>query len=219
MTTQGICRIIWVVSLIGIFGSLIAFGTRSTASAKPASFTSYSTSDKLIKVAYPENWKHSSTSSHDVLTTARFEADDNTYMVVVADLQGSLLADMSKSNSVMLQELSSKLGNNVPTELKKSPLETMHEMEKASFTRKFSGFVEEPAKKQMIGKSEAMVSEFVAKEPSVFSKGKLIGKRFTILGTDKMYTIYWVCLEKDSNELIPVFGKMLDSLVLGEGTN
>ncbi len=219
MSTQGICRIIWVVSLIGIFGSLIAFGTRTSNASKPASFTSYATSDKLIKVVYPENWTHTSTSSHDVKTTALFEADDNTRLVVVADLQGSLLADMSKSNSALIQELSSKLGSKVPADAKKSPLETMHEFNQSAISRKFTSYAEEPAKRQMIGKLEAMASEFSAKEASIFSKGKLVGKRFTVLGNDKMFTIYWVCLEKNSNDLIPVFNKMLDSLSLGEGSN
>ena len=100
---------IWIVSLFAILGFLVAFGTKSSSTAKAAASKSYSTKDNLINCVYPENWTASSTSSHDIMTTAKFSADENTYVKISADLQGLILADFPKANSASMEELAAQL--------------------------------------------------------------------------------------------------------------
>lgn len=95
------------------------------------------------------------------------------------------------------------------------PVEAIHKMTENDFSEKYDGYVEMPEQKLQDQFGDTRVSEWTAKG-GMFT-GNLRGYRVTMLGLNKAITIDCHCPEQNWTIMQPVFLKVIQSIVPGNG--
>lgn len=228
MPSRMVYRAIWVPCALTIMGLTAVFARQPYAIPIPGPFTSFTTSDKLIALQHPDNWKPRQTSAHSNLTRVKFTPSRTLYFSVSADLQGSLMADMARSSSTqsasitdMANALPSAAGSETRQEAKqKSPLEKLHEMQSAELQKnevEYAKFEDGKTTPTQISGMEALVTEFGFQQASVLGSHAMTGLRATVLTNERRVEI--ICYGPKEGEKVfkPVFEKMIESIKLGQG--
>src|SRR5690348_5592111 len=99
MSQRILYRIMWVPSLLILAGMVVAFAMQPATFPTPDALTPYTTSDKSIAIEHPGNWKAHTLSMQGISSEVRFDPAPHVRFRVVADLAGSLLADIDRSTS------------------------------------------------------------------------------------------------------------------------
>ena len=226
MPVQIVARMVWIVSLVALIGSLAAFMKPAGPPSTAATFVRYTGPDGVISIEHPDNWKPIPSDSHGISSTVKFSPDDESQFTVTADLTTSLLADLG-SQSGSMAELSAALngaGRGLPANLRstiidrrKSPGEVAHDIQKASVEKKYTGYSEKPAVKMKIMDMDALSTDFTCTTKDFFSKDNRTGTRITAMMQDKSISVIYVCKENAVSELNPVFKKMVGTITIGQG--
>src|SRR5579884_294304 len=97
MASRAALRAIWVTSTLALIVLIVLFSRQTSALPKPDKMVTYVSSDRVISVQHPANWKAVPNSAHDIETIVSFAPARGVLFSVTTDLQGSLLADISKA--------------------------------------------------------------------------------------------------------------------------
>jgi hypothetical protein len=215
MPKHTIYRILWIPSAVILVLMTALFSHQTSAMPTVAPMQTYTTDDKSFALRHPGNWKPHPFGANAVLSGVRFTPSDNVKVLVTADLTGSLFADMQKANN----DTASALPSFGPEQAakQKSPLETVHKMQRVEMKGKFEGYKEGKTEQAQIANNEGLVTAFTGKTGGMFSSAKIVGRRATILAGDRRITFVASCLKEMQPELMPVFEEMLESLQIGQG--
>jgi hypothetical protein len=231
MASTILYRVVWVPSTLGLCGALVAFASNPVAIPKPAeNMATYETSDKSITVSHPSNWHPRQLSANATQTEVEFVPARGVYFDIKGDLQGSLMADISKSTgggSIGLDigggDLPSMGGGSANTEElgkaleggRRSPVEGLHANGMESLKETLKDFSEGDTKKLQIANMEAVSSDFTFKLKNVFSSTDAVGRRITMLNGERRFIIYYYCPKSAQSTIEPVFEKMVKSVKIG----
>ena len=222
MSRRLLYRILWIFSLAAIGGMTYLFATQPAALPLPGPTVTYHTADGSIRIQHPQNWKVREAGAHAVLTELRIAPTRSVQMLIVEDLQGSLMADTMKSSDAQLGSLASMVpGGEAMLKGRKSPLERLHEMGAAARKKdkeNYPGYTEsDPTKTEVAGR-EALISDCGWSEQGIFSSRPMVGRRITMLSGDHHVTVSYGCLKEMKRLIMPMFESMVNSLeVDGQG--
>jgi hypothetical protein len=219
MASRALYRALWIPSAIILVGLTVAFAKQPEAFTAPAAEAkTFTTDDKTITVRYPGNWKPRQTSMNAVLTQVEFEPSRNVRCVITTDLAGSLMGDLSKSNSGLSDSLNSLPGmENRPLPKQKTPLETVHEMqgqmlEKDYRDKKYAEGATRPGK---VAGYDALITDFTFEEAGLFESRKMIGTRVSALSGERRITVVATCPKEAQILIMPAFEAIIESLQTG----
>jgi hypothetical protein len=223
-------RAVWVPSTLGLCGALVAFASNPVAIPKPAAdMATYATTDKSITIAHPSNWQPRQLSANATQTEVEFVPARGVYFDIKGDLQGSLMADISKSTgggSIGLDVGSDipNIGGSANTEEmskalegggRRSPVEGLHASGMESLKEKLQGYTEGDTKKLQIDNMESVTTDFTFQLKNVFTSRDAVGRRITMLNGERRFTIYYYCPKSEQSTIEPVFEKMVKSVKIG----
>lgn len=213
MSRQVIYRLIWVPSAIALLASLTFLAGRPIATAAPGPLTTYTASDKSMRVQYPGNWEVHQLGSSGVDSGVRFAGGAYTAIRFSTDLAGSLMADIDRSGSSGM--LGMLPGGGLGGAAQRSPLEKLHERkgQELAQSKGFPDYTEGQTRVQQIAGTEARVTDFTYTEPSLVGAQPMVGIRATALLGDRRLLIMAYCPRPQEKEIVPVFDKMIASLV------
>jgi hypothetical protein len=107
MSARVLYRAIWIPSALAIAGSVIVFVQQPFSAPKPGPMVEYKAADNSLIVKHPDNWEAEGSTSQAILTDVRFSPAKGVKFVASADLQGSLMADITKSGQTQADQLNS----------------------------------------------------------------------------------------------------------------
>ena len=230
--SRTLCRIVWVLSTIGLCGALIAFASNPVAIPAPASdMAEYTTTDKSLTISHPSNWLPRQLSANATQTEIEFLPARGVYFDIKGDLQGSLMADITKSTGVSMGEgLSGSsfdmggLGSGSSSsgheesehhEARKSPVLSLHEAGMEKVAQDLANFEDGGTKELRISGMEAYATDFTFHLKNVFSHTEAVGRKVTTLNGERRVTIYYYYPKSAQSTIQPVFEKMLKSIKIG----
>jgi hypothetical protein len=217
MTRRALYRCVWVLSLVVIIAMCVLFSTQPRALETPGPMVSFTTVDKSITISHPDNWKPHESSANAVMTQVWFKWSKGVSLLVLSDLQGSLMADISKASGSAVDALpgmSSQLSGG-----KRSPLETVHAQQgqrMSSDKVKYEGYQEGTTKHLMVANHEALATEFTFQSADGLGSQERKGTRISLLTGDSRVAVVYSCRKDVWNLISPIFEKMVGSLRLGQ---
>jgi len=181
----------------------------------------FTSNDKTLSVRHPSNWQSLSMASGGNMVEVVYKPVKNSEIRFSTDLEGSLLADISRSannampdTSSLPPELSQKLG--VPQEKRKTPLETLHESEAKAMGKMLEKYEEGKTTKTQLAGLEAIETDFTCKASDIFTKKDLVGKRLTALSNDRRINVMYYVPKESEEKLMPTIRDMIKSLHIGQ---
>jgi len=220
MHAVGLYRIVWIPSAIALISMIALFSKQPTTLPEPESMEAYTNSEKTVAFNKPRNWKVGGVSLHSIVSTITLEPERNIRLEIVSDLAGSLVADISRSSNNQASSLASMLpgGQNLDLKLK-SPLESAHEAggKVIEALLKIKQYVEEKGTPAKVAGLDTLVSDFTFKEGGFMGSTDMVGRRFTLLGKDRRYSITYQYPKSAQNKIRPIFEQVIESLKLEQG--
>lgn len=219
MSKRVICKLIWIPSLVAIIAMIATFGQAKNAAPTAGPFVDYVTADKRITIKHPNNWKPQSRDSGATVSGVRFTPTDSVSFSVRGDLTGSLMADIARSPS------SPTGGEQIPgmpamtADARKTPLEKLHDGQAEEMAKDphWTSFEDGTTTHTRISGAEALITDFTYQAPGNLTIQRMVGRRATILTTDRRVRIVFRCPADQQREIYPIFNKMLASLRLSQG--
>jgi hypothetical protein len=223
MASRTLCRIVWVPSGIALVSAVAAFALKPQAPPPPGGLMTFTSSDKTLVVSHPANWMSQSMSIGGTSVEVTYRPTRDVMVRFGTDLQGSLMADISRATGSMggsgdagglPPELTNQLG--MRQERRKTPLETVHETQQAMLAKELEQYQEGATTHTQLAGMEALATDFSCQTTSLFTKRPLVGRRFTALSNDRRVTaIYYLPKESEAN-LGPTIQKMVKSLRISQ---
>jgi hypothetical protein len=190
---------------------------KPSAAKAPTKFSTYVAADKAFACQTPDGWRReeavggAGTLSRVTVTQGRAR------IRITSDLEGSLLADMSRSPSGMAgMDGALPGGMRMSAEMRKPPVEKLHDMGKKDMEENWKEYEESKANPFPCPLGEARVSEWTGKG-GTFGNSKMHGLRATILSGERRTRVTCSCPEEDWNTLRPAFSTVLRSIQRGGG--
>ncbi|HLV81508.1 MAG TPA: hypothetical protein VKT32_14575 [Chthonomonadaceae bacterium] len=223
MASRVLYRAIWVPSALALLALTVLFSRQTTALPTPGKLAPYVSGDQVIHIAHPANWKPDASSNHGVETIVSFAPARGVLFSVTTDLQGSLMADISKATGGV--DLPSNLpgmdlgGGNGPPPAAQSPLEKLHALQgrNVGSAKEFLHFQDGTTAPAQVAGLEALATDFTCELPGLWSPTPMVGKRFTALSGDRRVSVIYACPKDRQAELTPIFTQMLQTLQIGQG--
>lgn len=218
MSSSLVYRIIWVPSLIALIVMVVLFGSQPYKMPPPTAMKTFVTGDKTIVVSHPGNWEGHDASVHDVMTKVHFDPTQNVHLVIVTDLQNSLMADMNRASNNAMSSLSDSMGQQPgggqepPPPPMKTPLERAHEDQAARLGKSYVEFQDGPTTQTQVSNVDALISDFTFQGKGLFGSQEMAGKRVSALAGDRYLSVVFTCPKESMAELAPTFTKILESL-------
>ncbi len=220
MANTSLYRLVWIPSGLALIGSVAAFALKPHTVPAPAEMITFVSSDKTLSVGHPANWQSQSIAAGGNMVEVTYHPLKNAEIRFSTDLEGSLMADISRSTSAMPDtsnmppELAQQLGGAM--EKRKTPLETMHEAGARLPGKTLDSYREEKTSKVQLAGLEALCTDFTCQASDIFSKRELIGKRFTALSNDRRVTVLYYIPRDAEEKLGPTIREMIKSLRIGQ---
>lgn len=202
-----------------LLGALVVWnGIKPVPVETPTKFVQYKSSDGNFRCEYPDGWSKRGRSLQAVMSGADF-SKGSAEISAMADLQGSLIADIAKSpgGGMAGVELPGNLAGQAGlagavAAAQKRPVEVVHEREGKHAEEKLevSNYQEKETKPFTSALGEGRYTEFTGDAP--FPKGAMHGYRATILGTDRAVYVYTSCTEGDWPKLNKAFLRVIGSV-------
>ena len=212
--------------LIGSFLALCALAAaaffvlnkKPEAASAPKSYVAYVASDKAFTFSAPKGWKRHSSASGGIMSSVGYE-DGAAKVDVLSDLEGSLMADLSRGPgqmpdlppTMMTPEMQANL-----KEMNRPPVEKLHEERKGRVGEAVEGYQEKPMQVIKAPLGEGRCSEWSG-DAGRWNGGLMHGYRATLLSGDRRVLFVCRCRQSDWKTLRPAFNKMLMSLASGGG--
>ena len=216
MSSRILYRVIWVPSLLAIFGMTIAFGRAPATVPQPGTLVQWESGDKSISIMRPENWRAQSMGASGTSMEVWFEPANYCYFGAKSDLAGSLMADIARAPSMGGMEEGEEGG--APRVAPLSPTEKLHIGAAEDLPRKYKGYEEGPTEKTNINGLEAVMTSFTFNKKGLWGERPMAGKRVTMLTTERRMTVFCYCPENLKEILMPVFDQMIMTFKAGEGS-
>jgi hypothetical protein len=230
MAGIGLTRAIWIPSATALVGSICFFAMQPYHIEAPAKMVQYGSVEKGLTIKHPSNWKRLGMSSHAVQDSILFKPSENVRFDLMSDLVGSLMADLSRSGSSMVEGLAGSMEemsrqnpdiSNQLNELnrqvaKKTPLDKVHDMRGSVMKDDYDGYKEGASKKGTLGGLEAVESDFTFKGEGAWGAQKIVGKRVTALTSERAIYLIYYAPENQMKTLGPVFSEMRNSIQFGQ---
>jgi hypothetical protein len=207
--------------VIVAIAAALAGGCRPDAAKAPTGFMPYVGSDKSFACQSPNGWKRSESGANGIMSSVAFTSG-TAKVKITSDLQGSLMADMTRANNAQAENLNGSLPEGMPEQVAAQmpkpvpPVEKLHKAGKKSMEETFGDYEETAMTSFPCALGEARLSEFTG-EAGILQGGKTHGYRATILSGDRRVTVVCQCPESDWSTLKPAFGTILQSLSPGGG--
>lgn len=220
MASRALCRVVWIPSALALVGTVSAFAVMPHPVPAPGDLMTFTSNDKTLSVSHPENWKSQSMSIGGNSAEVTYRPTKNVMVRFGTDLQGSLMADISRSTNAMPDtsnlppELANQLGAGMTK--RKTPLESVHEMDMAILAKEFEGYQEGKTTPTRLAGLEALQTDFTYQMSDLFTKRQVVGKRFTALSNDRRVTALYYMPKESEAKLLPVIQKMIRSLKIGQ---
>lgn len=220
----GVC----LLTLIG-GGAYVYAAMQPEPVAAPKSFARFQAADKAFQCEYPEGWKSRQGQPQGIASWAEFKKG-SARIDINADLQGSLVADIMRSQQAVagggefggggmgggmgvpgVDQLpgGAALGAND----RRPPIERLHEAGKEALAEELEEYQEQAPQKFTSAYGEARLSEYTYKGDGW--KGMIHGYRATVLGGEKLLTVRCESTERDWALLKPAFQKTLNTIAPG----
>lgn len=200
-------------------GALVVWnGIKPVPVETPTKFAQYKSSDGNFRCDYPDGWSKHGRSLQAVTSGASF-SKGSASISAMADLQGSLIADIAKAPGGGMAgiELPGNLAGQAGlagamAAAQKPPVQIVHEKEAKNAEEKLevSNYAEKETKPFTTRLGEGRYTEFTGDAP--FPKGAMHGYRATILGNDRAVYVYCSCAEADWPKLEKAFLRVIGSV-------
>lgn len=184
--------------------TLLAPGRNQKAFAAPKTYTKYTAVDKAFACDAPEGWEKSEAGGNGLRSGVMFKSG-KAVIDIDADLQGSLMADVSRAQDAQLGG-----GQMAPP---KPPVEKLHMAHAEVMEEKYEDYQEQPMRDFPCTLGDARVSEFTG--VSKKGMGKRHGLRATVLSGERRITVLCATREQDYKTLVPAFSRVMRSLAPG----
>ena len=238
---RGIYRVIWIISSIAILAMTVLFAGQPYVAPPSGTMKTFTIKDNSFSIKHPENWKSNGLALHDIVAEVLYQPSPNIYFHITSDLQGSLIsgmlpteagmdanpntasgadANLNSADAAALDRMIKQMpgADKLNSELKKTPLERLHEAQLAQMEKrqeKFPSFKDGETRKTNMSGVEGLVTNFTLESDNgLLGKKKLHGKRITLLTSDRQVSIVCYCLNELQKEIDPIFDTMLKSLDL-----
>jgi hypothetical protein len=212
MQNRAVNRVIWVSSLFAILLMIGAFARAPLKTPKPGKLETYTTNDKTISILHPDNWEPKESGSQGTTTRVTFDPTDAVHFSVTSDVTASLIADIAKGDSSLLAQIPGSIGKAAN---KATPLESVHATQGArlqSNTGDYPEFADGQTSQAEIADHEAIITEFTYFKPSALGRISMVGKRITLLFTDRGISMICACPKEQTDALMPTFDRMINSV-------
>jgi hypothetical protein len=209
-----------LIQVLAIAG-VLASGCRPDAAKAPTGFSPYVGPDKSFACQSPNGWKRSESGANGIMSSVVFTSG-MAKVSVTSDLQGSLMADMTRANNAQTENLNGSLPEGMQEQMAAQmpkpvpPVEKLHKAGKKSLEEKIGDYAENAMTPFQCAFGEARLSEFMG-DAGMLKGGKIHGYRATILSGDRRVTVICRCPESDWSTLKPAFGTIVQSLAPGGG--
>lgn len=219
-----------LVILLG--GGAYVYSASQPEKLKPVtSYSQFVAGDKAFACDYPGGWKVTSGQPQGIASFAYFKKGA-AEISIDANLQGSLMADMMRSEQIMAENAGADFaggggGGAIPgmeqipggaglgASDRRPPVERLHEAGKESFAEDKENYEEQGPAPLQSHLGDGRLSTFSYKAGGW--SGKMKGYRATILASDKLFSVVCECPERDFNTIKPAFDRVLQSLKPGGG--
>ena len=223
MATPVLYRAIWIPSAVLLAGMVTLYSVQPEAIPSVGESKTFTTEDRSITVEHPANWKPRQLSMNSVLTQVEFEPSRSVHIVIKSDLQGSLMADMSKAAASTGSGMTDAQGNLLPgmeqrEQKQKTPLEKLHAAQGAAMETEYAErhYEEGETKPTKVGSVEALTTDFTFEESGLFGKKQMAGKRVTALGGERRLTIIATCPKEAVSSIGKAFDSIIESVEMGQ---
>ena len=202
------------------FSSVVSSGcAKNAAAVAPTKFVQYEDFDKAFSCSAPDGWKRTQAGGGGMNSSVTF-ANGTTRIDVLSDLEGSLMADISRGPGTM-PELppGMKLSPEMEASMKEAsrpPVEKLHIARKGKVGDSLTNYKEEPMKTINSGMGEGRCSEWTG-NASFMGGGDVHGYRATLLSGERRIRFVCRCPKSDWKTLQPAFDKVLASLAPATG--
>lgn len=185
------------------------FGRKPEVIPAPAGYTAYLSPDKTFACLSPNGWKKSESAGGGIMSGVVF-TKSKAKVNVTSDLQGSLMADISRGPS--LGGIPGMGG--MP---QRPPVEKLHLSTTNGLKKEFKEYSEKPMRElPNMALGDTRVSEWTG-DAGLLGGGKIHGYRTTILNNDRRTVVICHCPESSWTNLKPAFQKIVASLKPGGG--
>jgi len=203
------------------FGALIYFFVLkkpTAAIAAPTKYAAYSASDKAFACLAPDGWTRVQSGGGGMMSGVDF-TNGGAKVDINSDLQGSLMADISRGPSMPELPTGMTMSPAMQAEMKEAArpaVEKLHIAGKGHVGEEIKEYEEQPMRTVSPPIGEGRCSEWSGDSAS-WGGGKLHGYRATFLTGERRVTFVCRCPESSWKALQPAFDKMLAGLAPGGG--
>lgn len=202
-----------VIAAVAFF----VIGKKPELARAPTKFVPFTASDNAFAGQAPDGWKREQSGGGGIMSGVAM-TQGRSRISVHSDLQGSLMADISRASDAQMQSIDGMLpgGMRMSPQKRKSPVEKLHDMGKKGMSEKWKEYEETASNPFSSPLGEARISEWTGKG-GMFGGEKMHGLRATMLSGERRVTVTCQCPEDDWKTLRPAFSTVLKSLRPGGG--
>lgn len=208
MPSRMTARAIWIPAALLCVGQGFIYYKKPPALFAPSKeLKAFANRDKTLSLKGPANWKGTTTSSQGIQTEIRFAPSMTAQFVISHDLMGSLMADIARSGSNMLEGMPGMQSQANMT--RKTPLQAVHALQVKEMEMEYEGVKDGKETPVQLAGFEALRSDFTCEE------GELVGQRYSALTGEGRLSLIFVCSKGETKYMMPTFEKMAQSLKVG----